>query len=448
LSEKKQSVENLIEKKFRNIKLETKIIAYTIRRNWKIVDCLRSDYFTIDPYKFFLEYMKESKAEMPKDIFYSSIKTKIKNDLELYKIYIKKVYNADLENVTSKNINKLCEKLKQLYESRRLFNLIDDTLDSADTFSLEETKKNFSNYLISCQSNVESDSGEYLEDFESRKEHQKKLKENKFEFFANTGIKEFDKLSGGIQIGEFVVLIMQTGGGKSISLMNIGVHNYFKEKNVVYVTFEMGKMACQFRMDSRITRIEHSKFRKGDLNVFDLERWENKINSMRERKNNYFEIVPLPRGGSIKDIESACSRIQDKRKSKIDVLLIDYLNLMTVEGSKDSQRDWKYQTEVAWNIKAMTMDWNDKRGLVTFTANQLTDDGLKSKRLEAHHVKYGRAIAEVCPVILGITPSENEELENIWKLWVIKCRDFEKLKKPIVLHPRLNYMMMHDPKLI
>ena len=78
-----------------------------------------------------------------------------------------------------------------------------------------------------------------------------------------------------------------------------------------------------------------------------------------------------------------------------------------------------------------------------WTGNQITDEGSQAAKIEIRHLKYSRGSAEVAPVIIAINRSEDDAFDDIIKLWILKCRGFEKTKEPIILHPRFDYMMLH-----
>ena len=101
---------------------------------------------------------------------------------------------------------------------------------------------------------------------------------------------------------------------------------------------------------------------------------------------------------------------------------------------------------MAWEIKDLSMVFNG-HGIPIWTANQITDEGMKASKPGTHHLKYSRAIAEVAPVIVALHQSTDDMLQDIMKFWIIKCRDFPKVKKPIVLHPNFNIMMLNRERL-
>lgn len=436
--------ENLIEKKFRDLKMETKIISFLIRKDCSLTHLIFRDYFTIEPFQIFFDIVKKNKMLFQKDIFYRVVKSNVNSDsLEICKIYISKIFDEELIGVDKKHIEMFIGKLRELYQSRMLMKGINSIVSNVDKFDIENAKKILKECLYKNFEDKKS-YGELLEDFEERKNNLIERKNNPKLFSGiPTGIKDFDNISGGLMKGEFGIIVASTGKGKSVALGNFALNAWIKDYNVLFVSLEMNKHQIEYRMDSRITRIFHSKFRKAELDDDDIKKWQNKIDDLKRRKNNFLEIVCLPRGCCVNDIEEEALRIQSKRNQNIDLIIIDYLNLMSSNDKKGDKRDWKYQAEIAWNLKAFSSDFNGT-GIPVWTANQITDEGNIAKKIETHHLKYSRAIAEVCPVIIALHQSIDDMLQDILKIWVIKCRDFENTKRPIILHPKFNVMVLNQ----
>lgn len=441
----KADLENKIEKKFRDLVLETKIISYIIQKDYKISFLIDEESFTLEPYKFFLDVVRKTKMEYPKQILWRTVKSKIlEDDLEIYKKYIKKIYDSDLSGITQKNIEKLCNKLLESQHSRKFFNLISDTISNVSKFDLNKTRFKFRNLIMTSDIKVRN-SIDYVKNFEDRRDRIKEIaKDPKKLAGVPTGIKEFDEISGGVQKGEWGIIIAESGLGKSLTMGDIATNDYYKGYNVFIATFEMTNIEYAYRMDSKNARIDFSKFRKAELDIFDYEKWENKIQKYRERKKNFIRIEFFPRGSTIADVENSAYRIQSEEEQEIDIIFIDYLNLVSPTKSFGSTKDWKNQTDTAWELKEFVQTFNDGLGVAAWTGNQLTDEGQKAKKITTNHMKYARGISEVVPIIISLSQNEEAKLQDIVEMWVVKCRNFEKIKKPIILHPNWRYMMIND----
>jgi len=438
-------IDNTIEKKFRDLKLEIQVISYALRKDYNIVFSFTKEYFTIEPFKVIFEIIKKNRMTFSKDIIYKFIKNVVdENRRDIYKTYIIKIYDEDISQVNRHSVEVLISKLKELQEARNIINGVRKVITDIDKFSVEKAKRILHRSIYSDYSKNTRYSGDFLEDFEERKQLIVDRKENpKMLVGVPTGIKEFDELSGGIMRGEFGVVIAATGMGKSVALGNFATNAWLRGYNVLIVSLEMTKHQIQFRIDSRISKIMHTKFRKATLDEKDLKIWDIKVKRLREKRKNFLEVLCLSRGCCALEIEEESMKLQSRKNAQIDLIIVDYLNLMSSNESGRDKRDWKQQGEIAWDLKNLSMEFNGI-GIPIWTANQITDEGSSAKKLETKHLKYSRVISEVSPVIVALHQSIDDSLQDIMKLWILKCRDFEKIKRPIILHPKFNIMMLNQ----
>ena len=135
-------IENIIEEKFRDIKLETKVIAFALRRHHSLVSSFPKACLTVEPYRIFYDALVENKMEFPKDILYKFVKKVIPADArKLYKTYIIKIYKESLKKLKIKSMEKLVDNLKELHESRVLVGAIGEVVDEMDNFNVTNVKK-------------------------------------------------------------------------------------------------------------------------------------------------------------------------------------------------------------------------------------------------------------------------------------------------------------------
>ncbi|HJX50132.1 MAG TPA: DnaB-like helicase C-terminal domain-containing protein, partial [Candidatus Nanoarchaeia archaeon] len=236
----------------------------------------------------------------------------------------------------------------------------------------------------------------------------------------------------------------ESGIGKSIGLENFGINAWENNFNVLYLSLEMPKNQIGFRMDSRVMRMLYSKFRKGEFSKKEMEEWKHSIERYRKTKSNFFEIVSFPRGCRPSDIEMEAERTQDKHGKKVDIIIVDYLNIMTPNFTKAnvSDRDWKGQVDVAWELKEIATDF-DSEGVVVWTGNQIKDEAEKADFIQKKHFKYGRGIIEVSNIAVALAQSADDELEDVMSFQIVKVRDIEKIE-PITLRPNYDIMTLHD----
>ena len=209
--------EEIIERKWRDLKLERKIIAYIVRRNYTIVDKLNADVFTGTFYKMFFEIISEKRTNMNKHLLKKVAEQRTPDDdREALDTFIDKIFTTAVKSLDKRQVDIILEELKKLYESRAIINSIGDIVEDIDSFDLDKAKDSLRAALLTESSivNIES-AGDYLEDFDKRKNVIIEFQKNPdISTGVPTGIKKLDKISGGLQKGEFGIVIAPSGVGK------------------------------------------------------------------------------------------------------------------------------------------------------------------------------------------------------------------------------------------
>jgi len=245
--------------------------------------------------------------------------------------------------------------------------------------------------------------------------------------------------------GELGILIGESAIGKSIGLENFALNAWELDYNVAYFSIEMSKDAVGFRADSNLMKLKYRKFRLGQFTKDDLFKWEKGIKKYRESKNNFFEIVSLPRSCNASELETEMERIQDQYGQKLDLAVVDYLNIMRPNSGGSNPKGWESQVDIAWDLKEIATDFQEE-GVAVWTGNQVTDEAEQAAILRKRHVKYGRGIVEVANIIVGLIQTEDNELEDLIQFQTVKLRDLSKIPV-IILRPNFDLMMLNDERI-
>ncbi len=427
--------------RFRDTSTELKLIAYVVRKDHRVCGDMDRDLFSIKAYKLFFDIVSSHKTTMPKDIMKDSIRDRVRKP-ELVNPYFIKLYKVRVDNISQKNIKSMVAKLKKVSFLRLSLEMTEDLVTLIDEGKDDEVRKAAKKIALLGSGKKRVYAGEYLEDAEER-ESIIKARRMKKDVGIPTGIRLFDKATGGVMNGELAILAGETGIGKSIALENFGVHAWLNDLNVLYFSIEMTKTTIQFRIDSRLTGLKYMKFRLGDFDDKDLLLWKKEIRKLKAIKDNYFEIICLPRGCTSLDIESEAERIQDVHGQKLDLIIVDYLNIMNPNGiMKIASKDWQAQSLIASELKELAVDFRNE-GIAIWTGNQVTDEGEGKSFIRKKHIKYGRGIVEVANIVVALVQSQDDKLEDVMKLQMIKLRDVTPIS-PITIRPNFDIMILNS----
>ncbi len=149
-------------------------------------------------------------------------------------------------------------------------------------------------------------------------------KEKDYSYY--TGFFDLDSMTDGLHPGELTVIGARPGVGKTTFALQILERIASKGRNTAYVSLEMSDEQLIQKILSKRTRINSRKIRNGDLTE----------DQIIELTNACMEASSLPvsiltKVNTIQQIELEARRM--KNKNKLDLLVIDYLQLVRNAGN-------------------------------------------------------------------------------------------------------------------
>ena len=149
---------------------------------------------------------------------------------------------------------------------------------------------------------------------------------------VSSGFTELDELTAGFHPGELIILAARPSMGKTALSLNIAMQAALRDKRkVAYFSVEMGKDQVMVRMLASAAKI-----RLGDLRIgrIDDQSWPRLINTAAAVSETGLFIDDTS-GVSPFDIRAKCRRM--KAKHGLDMIMIDYLQLMSMKQRFDSR---------------------------------------------------------------------------------------------------------------
>ena len=231
---------------------------------------------------------------------------------------------------------------------------------------------------------------------------------------VSTGWAAMDKkLFGGFNRGELNIFAGGSGAGKSLFLANIGVNMALKGMNVLYLTLELAESLVSMRIDSMLTGISTRDVFKQIDDV------ELKV-KMIGKKSGAFQVKYMPSGKTSNDIRSYIKEYEIKTSKKIDVLLIDYLDLLMPASMKVSAENLyikdKYVSEELRNL-AMELQ------CVFVTAAQLNRGAVEEIEFDHSHISGGLSKIQTADNVFGIFTSRAMRERGRYQLQLMKTRN-------------------------
>lgn len=144
-----------------------------------------------------------------------------------------------------------------------------------------------------------------------------------------TGYSEVDKTISGLQKGDFIIVAARPSMGKTAFALNIGQYAS-KDSNVAIFSLEMTRKQLMERLLAAKCLIDFGDIKTGRLNEKQFSKIAMAIGDLGSRK-----IFIDDDATSISDIKAKCRYL--KAKKGLDVVIIDYLQLIESTGNSYSR---------------------------------------------------------------------------------------------------------------
>lgn len=148
-----------------------------------------------------------------------------------------------------------------------------------------------------------------------------------------SGFTDYDRTFGGFQNSELIIVAARPSMGKTSLALNIAQQAALKSKaKVLIFSLEMSKEQLGLRLLSMESRIESNRLKIGDL---EGDEWEQLSRAVDTITKGEMFIDDTP-GILFSEIKNKCRRL--KAENGLDLILIDYLQLMSFEGRAENRQ--------------------------------------------------------------------------------------------------------------
>ncbi|QND59521.1 MULTISPECIES: replicative DNA helicase [Mesorhizobium] len=180
-----------------------------------------------------------------------------------------------------------------------------------------------------------------------------------------TGMRDLDRRMGGLQSSDLIVLAGRPGMGKTSLATNIAFNvaeayvpaqqadGSFKAANggvVGFFSLEMSSEQLATRIISEQTEISSSKIRRGEITEMDFE----KLVACSQTMQKIPLFIDQTGGISIAQLSARARRL--KRQRGLDLIVIDYIQLMQGSSARASQNRVQEITEITTGLKALAKE--------------------------------------------------------------------------------------------
>ena len=168
-----------------------------------------------------------------------------------------------------------------------------------------------------------------------------------------TGFTDLDYKTSGLQNSDFILIAARPSMGKTAFVLNIAQYMAFKkDKAVAIFSLEMSREQLMNRLLSMESKVDSQHLRTGNLKD---DEWSKLIESAGMIGESRLMIDDTP-GISIGEMRSKCRKY--KLEHGLDIIIIDYLQLMSGSGKSSSESRQQEISDISRSLKALARELN------------------------------------------------------------------------------------------
>lgn len=320
----------------------------------EVIDILSPEAFYLDKHQKIFAAIKAlfGKSE-PIDILTVTNELKQRGELEMVggAYYISKLTNRV---VSAANIEYHARIIMQKHIQRQLIMISSDMIhdafeDTTDVFDLLDKAEN---NLFQISENNLRRSYDSMQDLVSRaiKEIQNaKNADNKLRGVPS-GYTALDEITQGWQKSDLIILAARPSMGKTAFALNLARNAAVTfHKPVAFFSLEMSSVQLVTRLISTETSLTADKLRSGELAEYEWQQLNTKVTPLTDAPIFIDDTPQL----SVFELRAKCRRL--KQQHDIQMVFVDYLQLMTAKGDRGLNREQEIST-ISRSLKSLAKE--------------------------------------------------------------------------------------------
>ncbi|MBR3493418.1 MAG: replicative DNA helicase [Bacteroidales bacterium] len=320
----------------------------------EVIDILSPEAFYLDKHQKIFAAIKAlfGKSE-PIDILTVTNELKQRGELEMVggAYYISKLTNRV---VSAANIEYHARIIMQKHIQRQLILLSSDMIhdafeDTTDVFDLLDKAENnlfqiSENNLRRSYDSMQDLVSKAIKEIQNAKNADDKLRG------VPSGYTELDRITQGWQKSDLIILAARPSMGKTAFALNLARNAAVNfNRPVAFFSLEMSSVQLVTRLISTETSLTADKLRSGDLAEYEWQQLNTKVTPLTDAPI-YIDDTPQL---SVFELRAKCRRL--KQQHDIQMVFVDYLQLMTAKGDKGLNREQEIST-ISRSLKSLAKE--------------------------------------------------------------------------------------------
>lgn len=221
---------------------------------------------------------------------------------------------------------------------------------------------------------------------------------------VETGFRDFDALTGGLHQGELIILAARPSMGKTALALNIAEHISIElSRQVLFVSLEMSRLELGDRLLCSRAEVNGQRLRNGQIGADERRRLVDQAAIVSQAPL----IVDDTPSRTLSEIAAVARRLQ--AKAPLDMICIDYLQLIEPENPRDPRQE--QVARIARRLKHLARDL--KVPVVCLAQLNRQTEASRDNKPRLSHLRESGAIEQDADVVMFVHREEyfatNEE---------------------------------------
>lgn len=233
------------------------------------------------------------------------------------------------------------------------------------------------------------------------------------QIYEPTGIKILDDaLGGGLARKQVTMFSANSGGGKSLMMANIGANYSKRGFHVLQLALELSEEMIYLRNISIMTGVKTTEWKE---NIAEI---SGKMKQYAEDGAGSFIMKRIPGGSSANDIRSYLKQYEMEFGYAPDVLIVDYLDLMSPNGGSKDKGIFEQDKEKSEQLAEIAFDYD----AIVITASQQNRDGVRNSSPDQAIIAGGISKINTVDNYISIYMNPEMRLKGEMILYYLKTR--------------------------
>jgi replicative DNA helicase len=233
-----------------------------------------------------------------------------------------------------------------------------------------------------------------------------------------TGFSDLDKLLGGLQRSDMVILAARPSVGKTALALSCALHaaRRFRQR-VAFFALEMSAEQLIQRLIAQETQIDSQRLRRGEIHEHE---WAAFVKATNDLSETLFYVDDTP-GISAPELRTKARRLH--AEFGLDLIVVDYLQLM--RGDVRAENRVQEISAISRSLKGLARELNVP--LLALSQLSRAVEARKEKRPQLSDLRESGALEQDADVVMFIYRdelyNENSERKNLADIIVAKHRN-------------------------